>query len=37
MTEDCRLGLEYLYGRRENMDLKTGHANRIQFMAQYNF
>ncbi len=37
MTEDCRLGLEYLYGRRKNMDLKTGHANRIQFMAQYNF
>ncbi len=37
LTHDCRFGLEYLYGRRVNMDSKTGHANRIQLMAQYNF
>lgn len=37
MTKDCRLGLEYLFGRRVNMNSETGHANRIQLMAQYNF
>lgn len=37
LTADCLFGLEYIYGRRVDMDAQTGHANRIQLMAQYNF
>ena len=37
LTPNCQLGIEYLYGRRVNMDKNDGHANRIQVMVQYNF
>lgn len=37
VTTNFQLGMEYLYGRRVNMDHEAGHANRIQVMAQYNF
>jgi hypothetical protein len=31
------LAIEYLWGERKNWDKETGNANRINFMAQYNF
>jgi hypothetical protein len=31
------LGLEYLWGERENLDGQRGQANRISAMVQYNF
>ena len=37
LTPDCSIGLEYLYGRRSNMNREDGQANRINAMIQYNF
>ncbi len=37
LTGDCNLGVEYLYGRRSNMNRMTGCANRVNAMIQYNF
>ena len=31
------LAIEYLWGQRRNWDNKSGNANRINFLAQYNF
>ena len=36
LTPDCSIGLEYLYGRRSNMNREDGQANRINAMIQYN-
>lgn len=33
----CQVGVEYLYGTRQNMDNKTGHSNRVQASVQFNF
>ncbi len=33
----CKVGVEYLYGTRTNMDKASGKANRIHAMIQYNF
>ncbi|MCM1067858.1 MAG: porin [Muribaculaceae bacterium] len=35
--DDLRLGLEYLYGSREDINGLSGHANRLQAMVQYSF
>ena len=32
-----RLGLEYLWGRRENYDGATGEAHRLQFGTYFDF
>ena len=37
LTPDCSIGLEYLYGRRSNINREDGQANRINAMIQYNF
>ena len=37
LTPDCSIGLEYLYGRRSNINRADGQANRINAMIQYNF
>ncbi len=37
ITPNCQVALEYLYGKRKNMDNASNHANRIQAMIQYNF
>lgn len=34
---DLRLGVEYLYGSRKNIDRQDGHANRIEALVQYSF
>jgi hypothetical protein len=31
------LGVEYLYGERENLSGQRGHANRLNALVQYNF
>jgi hypothetical protein len=36
-VERLGVGLEYLYGTRENKDGESGHAHRIQLAAQYRF
>ena len=33
----CKIGAEYLYGTREDMDGLKNHANRANLMVQYNF
>ena len=33
----CRIGGEYLYGTRKNMNNDKNHANRVNVMVQYNF
>lgn len=33
----CKIGAEYLYGTRENMDGLKNHANRANLMVQYSF
>lgn len=37
LTQDLRLGLEYLHGQRKNSDGLSGRANRIEAMIQMNF
>ncbi len=37
ITPACSVGLEYLYGRRSNINREDGHANRINAMIQYSF
>lgn len=37
LTPDCSIGLEYLYGRRSNINREDGQANRFNAMIQYNF
>lgn len=37
ITPHCQVALEYLYGKRQNMDDASNHANRVQAMIQYNF
>lgn len=37
ITPRFRLAAEYLYGTRKNVDDHKNHANRVNFMAQYNF
>lgn len=36
-VRNLSLGIEYLYGERENLDNQRGVAHRIQTLAQYNF
>lgn len=36
-VEDLQVGVEYLYGRRTNVDTQSATANRIQAMIRYNF
>lgn len=36
-VEDLQVGVEYLYGRRVNVDSQSATANRIQAMIRYNF
>jgi hypothetical protein len=31
------LGIEYLYGQRDNLNQQSGHANRVNALVQYNF
>ena len=33
----CQVAMEYLYGRRQNMNDEANHAHRLQAMIQYNF
>lgn len=37
IVPSLRLGLEYLWGNRVNMDHASGHANRVMAMLQYSF
>lgn len=37
LTEDFRLGIEYLHGMRKNSDGLSGKANRFEAMVQMNF
>ena len=37
LTPRCRIGAEYLYGSRKNMDSVKNHANRVSLQLQYNF
>ncbi len=37
LTPRLCIGGEYLYGRRKNVNGMRNHANRFNFMAQYNF
>lgn len=37
IVSDLRIGLEYLYGNRADMNRVHGHANRINAMLQYSF
>lgn len=37
LTSDCSIGIEYLYGRRSNLNREDGQANRINTMIRYNF
>lgn len=37
LTSDCSVGIEYLYGRRSNLNREDGRANRINTMIRYNF
>jgi hypothetical protein len=36
-TKELRLGAEYMYGTRENVNGAEGHANRTQFMMMYTY
>lgn len=36
-AQNCKAGLEYLYGTRTNMDRSTNHSNRIEAMVRYSF
>ena len=36
-TPRCRIGAEYLYGARKNMNSAKGHANRVSLQMQYSF
>lgn len=37
VTSHLKLGVEYLYGTRENMNEKQNHANRASMMIKYSF
>ncbi len=37
VTPRFKLGGEYLYGRRKNVDSQRNHANRINLLAQFSF
>lgn len=37
IVSDLRIGLEYLYGNRADLNRQHGHANRITGMLQYSF
>lgn len=37
IVSDLRVGLEYLYGNRANLDGSHGHANRIEGLLQFSF
>lgn len=37
VTNHLKLGLEYLYGSRENMNEQKSHANRASMMIKYSF
>jgi DcaP outer membrane protein len=37
LSDRITTGIEYLYGERTNNNGETGHANRLQFMSQFNF
>jgi hypothetical protein len=37
ITEQFRVGGEYMYGIRENVNGAKGGANRMQFMLMYSF
>lgn len=37
IVSDLRIGLEYLYGNRADLDRVHGHANRINTMLQFSF
>lgn len=36
-TQNVRMGVEYLWGQRENKDGSKGSANQVQFSMRYNF
>lgn len=35
--DDCQLGLAYIYGRRQDLSLAEGHANRLMASLRYSF
>jgi hypothetical protein len=37
ITEHLRVGGEYMYATRKNVNGDSGHANRVQFMVMYSF
>ncbi|WP_418991406.1 DcaP family trimeric outer membrane transporter [Alistipes sp.] len=37
ITPRCKIGAEYLYGSRKDMNGNANHANRANLMIQYNF
>lgn len=37
LTPDCQIGVEYLWGKRMNVDGMSGKSNRVQAMIEYNF
>jgi hypothetical protein len=37
VTPNCKLGIEYLHGTRENANGESGKANRLQAMVSYDF
>lgn len=37
VTQNCQMGIEYIYGSKENMADESNHANRAQMMVLYNF
>lgn len=37
LTEDFKLGAEYIYGKRTDYSRQSGHANRFEAMVQYSF
>ena len=36
-VRNMSIGIEYLYGERQNLDSQLGEARRIQTVFQYNF
>lgn len=36
-NSDLQFGLEYLWGRRNDINGLSGHANRLEASIQYNF